>query len=168
MDQNSASKSKKRKTVGAISLDLMQKEPEVNTVVDQQRAMQENYLKELSECVSTFEKKNPNRDFFVAVLTKDEKLMPNVFRNYFVPRFTCPVPNYDQSVFRYHHKTGDLEFVWCVPCRKACIYLKDNALSVPADERDLLNMVFAFSDGSLYALSNKMNEELLSPVPLPS
>lgn len=159
MDQNG-------KTVGSQALELMQKEPEVTTVIDQQRAMQENYLKELSDCVSDFERKNKQRDFFVAVLTKHEPLMPNVMRNYFIPRFTCPVPNYDQSVFRYHHKTGDLELIWSIPCREGCVHLKENALQVHPEERDLLNMVLAFSDGTLYLLSNKLNEELEAPIPL--
>lgn len=154
------------RTVGAQALELMQKEPEVTTVIDQQRAMQENYLAELSACVADFEKKNKNKDFFVCVLTKHEPLMPNVLRNYFVPRFTCPVPNYDQAVFRYHHKTGDLELIWSIPCREGCLYLKDNALLVPPDERDLLAMVLAFADGTLYMLSNKLNEELVPPIPL--
>ena len=81
---------KEKTTVGKQALELMQKEPEINTIIDQQRAMQEDYLDELAACVLEFRKKY-NRDFFVAVLTKSEKLMPNVFRNYFVPRMTCPL-----------------------------------------------------------------------------
>ncbi len=147
-------------TVGAAALELMQKEPEINTVVDQQQAMQENYLAELATCVSDFSSANPNQDFFVVVMTKNEKLMPNVFRNYFCPRFSCPTPNYDQAVYHYRHGSGNLEFVWAIPCKEACLYLKDNALQVAPDERDLLNFVLAFADGTLYNLCRYLNKEI--------
>jgi hypothetical protein len=150
---------KEKETVGKQALELMQKEPEITTVIDQQRAMQEDYLEELAACVLEFRKKYL-QDFFVAVLTKNEKLMPNVFRNYFVPRMTCPTPNYDQTVFRYRHEIEEIEFIWSIPCREACFYLRENAMHTPPDERDLLEYVIAFSDGTLYHLCRHLNDEL--------
>lgn len=150
----------KTTTVGAAALELMQKEPEINTVVDQQRAMQEKYLDELSTCASEFSSKNPSQDFFIVVMTKNEKLMPNVFRNYFCPRLSCPTPNYDQAVYHYRHASGNLEFVWAIPCREACIYLRENALDIHPEERDLLRFVLAFSDGTLYNLCRYLNKEI--------
>jgi len=145
-------------TVGKIALELMEKEPEITTVIDQQRAMQEDYLEELTSCVLEYRKKCP-RDFFVAVLTKSEKLMPNVFRNYFIPRLSCPTPNYDQAVYRYRHADEEIEFIWSIPCREACFYLKENAAHVSGEEYELLQFVMAFSDGTLYHLCKHLNSE---------
>ena len=47
--------------------------------------IQKEYLNNLLECVTSGRKKF-NSDFFVVVLTKNERLLPNVFRNYF---FSC-------------------------------------------------------------------------------
>jgi hypothetical protein len=146
-------------TVGKVALELMEREPEITSVIDQQRAMQEDYLQELIDCVHLFRKTCPT-DFFVAVLTKSEKLMPNVFRNYFVPRLTCPTPNYDQAVFRYRKESEDIEFIWAIPCREACYYLLENANYIPTDERDLLQFAVSFSDGTLYQLCKHLNNEL--------
>jgi hypothetical protein len=147
-----------KETVGKVALDLMSKEPEVTTVIDQQRAMQEDYLEELTECVMEFRKKYP-RDFFVTVLTKSEKLMPNVFRNYFVPRLSCPTPNYDQAVYRYRHEDEEIEFIWSIPCREACFYLRENTAHVSTEEHELLQYVIAFADGTLYHLCRHLNSE---------
>lgn len=149
---------KEKNTVGKQALELMEKEPEITTVIDQQRAMQEEYLDELADCVLEFRKKCAH-DFFVVVLTKSEKLMPNVFRNYFVPRLSCPTPNYDQAVFRYRYEDEEIEFIWAIPCREACFYLRENAAHIPPDERDLLQFVIAFADGTLYQLCKHLNEE---------
>jgi hypothetical protein len=147
-----------KETVGKVALDLMSKDPEVTTVIDQQRAMQEDYLEELTECVMEFRRKHP-RDFFVTVLTKSEKLMPNVFRNYFVPRLSCPTPNYDQAVYRYRHEDEEIEFIWSIPCREACFYLRENTAHVSTEEHELLQYVVAFADGTLYHLCRHLNGE---------
>jgi hypothetical protein len=146
-------------TVGAQALALMEKEPEVTTVIDQQRAMQEDYLYELVACVQEF-RKQYNQDFFISVLTKNEKLMPNVFRNYFIPRLSCPTPNYDQAVYKFNKEKEDIEFIWSIPCKEACEYLKVNSLSVPKEEHDLLYFVLAFADGTLDKICRQLNKEI--------
>ena len=54
-------------------------------------------------------------DFYIHVETKKEKLLENVLRNYFIPRETCPTPNYDQSVFTDHREKGEIQFFWTIP-----------------------------------------------------
>lgn len=147
-------------TVGAQALSLMEKEPEVTTVIDQQRAMQEDYLHELVTCVQEFRKQHEG-SFFVCVLTKNEKLMPNVFRNYFIPRMTCPTPNYDQAVYRFNKEKEDIEFIWSLPCKEACEYLRENSLAVPQEEHDLLYFVLAFADGTLDKMCKQLNKEII-------
>lgn len=151
-------------TVGKIASELMVKSPESRDPIELQREMQKDYLKNLIEAAERGKKEFPG-DFFLVVLTKNERLMANVFRNYFFPRLTCPTPDYDQSVFRFNKKTEDITYIWTIPSRDASYHLKDNALLVVGHERDLLNFVLDFDSGKLYKISKMLNgEELDSPL----
>ena len=151
-------KKMKRKTVGEVSLELSQKEPETRSPIELEREMQKDYMKNLTECIDTHFKLFEG-DFFVEVTTKNEPLMPNVFRNYFAGRRSCPTPNYDQSVYRYDRNNSQIQYLWTVPSRDACHYLKDNALEVVPAEHELLNYVLKFDAGILLRLCKKFNKE---------
>jgi hypothetical protein len=145
-----------RETVGKISSDLIIKTPESQSPIELEKAMQENYLKELIQAVQSHKSSFP-ADFFIIVITKNEKLMPNVFRNYFMGRISCPTPDYDQTVFRYNSKLEQIEYIWTIPSRDACIHLREHALEVVESERPLLKFVLDFADGTLMKLANKLN-----------
>lgn len=126
--------------------------------------MQEDYIKELIECVQSA-RKTINFNFYVEIQTKREPLLHNVLRNYFIPRKSCPTPNYDQTVFMFEHESEDIIYLWTIPCRDACIYLMNNSSLVVDDEREILNFVLQYSDGSLFRLCKKLNgEQLDSPL----
>ncbi len=147
-----------RDTVGKISTDLLSKPVETRSPIELQRAMQEEYIKNLCDCVEA----NKNEffgNFFIIVITKNERLMPNVFRNYFYARQTCPTPDYDQSVFKYNREAESIEFIWVIPSQDASHHLKQNANYVVPEEQDLLRFVLAFADGTLYKLAKKLNGE---------
>jgi len=144
--------------VGKIASDLMQKVPESTDPVEIERAMQEKYIVELVSCVEKNKRKYIG-NFFVVVLTKNERLMPNVFRNYFLDRLTCPTPNYDQSVYRYNSESEQIEYIWTVPARPVCHYLFENRIKIHPSERQLLNFVIDYRDGTLKKLCKKLNNE---------
>jgi hypothetical protein len=148
----------KRDTVGKISSDLLQKLPESNDPIELQRKMQEDYIDHLISCIND-NKQWFDDNFYVLVITKQERLMPNVFRNYFFARQSCPTPDYDQSVYRYKKKEEALEYLWTVPTKDACLHLQDNITRVDKSERELLNFVVEFFDGTLMELSKKLNHE---------
>lgn len=148
-----------RSTVGKIAYDLMLKDPESRDPIELQREMQKEYIKELMYCAQTH-KKIFDADFYIVVITKNEKLMPNVFRNYFYARLTCPTPDYDQSVFIYNRELDIIKYVWTIPCKDACIYLINNSSRVDAQEQDLLSFVTDFANGTLYKKAKKLNGEL--------
>ena len=152
-------KEKKRDTVGALSLSLSEKEPCSRDPIELEREMHKDYEKNVFECVDTH-KKVFNNDFYIVVLTKKERLMKNVMRNYFLARHSCPTPDYDQTVYRYNRKEDTLTFMWVIPSRDTCHLLKDNAVEVVAEERQLLNYVLDFSDGTLMKLAKKLNNEI--------
>jgi len=92
-------------------------------------------------------------------LLKKEKLLENVLRNYFAERSTCPTPDYDQSVYKYHYDSGNLEYIWTIPDRETCHVFLNNAHLVVPEERLLLEFVIAFSNGELMRLCRKLNGE---------
>lgn len=147
-----------KKTVGEISLELSQKSPESRDPIELQREMQKEYVDNLVECVRNF-KETTTADFYIMVITKNERLMTNVFRNYFSGRLSCPTPDYDQALYRYKSKEQCIEFVWVIPSKDTCIHLLENSNIVAEEERELLQYVIDFKDGSLYALAKKLNGE---------
>lgn len=147
-----------KKTVGQVSSELSQKAHESGSVVDKAREMQEDYMKNLLESVDRG-CKDFIGDFFTVVVTKNEKLMPNVFRNYFFNAIACPTPTYDQTVFRYNREAGRIEYIWTIPSKDACIHLLKNAHLIHKDEQQLLEFVKKFADESLFTLAKRLNNE---------
>ena len=86
--------------------------------------------------------------------------MPNVFRNYFGARSTCPTPDYDQSVYKYNKKDDRIEYIWTIPTKEVCYYLLKNRNYVIPEEQELLKYVLEFSLGELFRLSKRLNGEV--------
>lgn len=150
----------KRETVGKISSDLLQKKQAPVRVMDQAAEMQKDWPQLLIENVMESRKVHKG-DIYIDVQVKTEPLMPNVIRPYFVAKTSCPTPNYDQNLFRYDHKTEQIEFLWSVPDRETCHYLLNNAHLVEKSEWDLLRFVQEFKDGTLFKKMKMLNGEKL-------
>lgn len=167
---------KSRDTVGKLSQELLKKPLETHDVIEQQRAMQQEYIDNLIFAVEHARKKidckefhegNPcdiiearTGSFYVIVITKKERLMENVLRNYFFTRDACPTPDYDQAVYRFDHKTESIEFLWVIPDKNTCLMFIKNATQVPFDETGLLQFILDFKDGKLMNKSLTLNDEL--------
>lgn len=156
----------KKETVGKVAVDLMSKAPDNVTPMEQMRENLTDYEKNVLECVERYKKVWPNNDFYVVVITKNEKLLPNVFRNFFTARLSCPTPDYDQTVYKYKRKDDNLIFMWVIPSRPACFYLKENSLEVDRQEQQLLKYVLAFESGELFKLAKDLNGEVDLETPL--
>lgn len=151
-------KKAKKETVGKVAHDLMLKQDAPVSAIELERQMQSEYMQYLLDCVDKHYHIFPG-DFFIQVITKNEKLLPNVFRNYFAARRSCPTPDYDQTVFRYSKERGVIDHIWTIPCRDACHYLLNNAKEVVAEERESLRFVIQFENGTLAQLCMKLNDE---------
>lgn len=147
-----------KETVGKLALDLQLGHQDNADAIELQREMTQDYLDNLEKCIHD-NKHKYNEPFFVVVLTKREVLLTNVMRNYFFSRETCPTPTFDQAVYRVHPKTLDVEFIWIIPDQFACEYLINNALYVPESERELLEYVIDFRNGTLDKLCMQLNNE---------
>ncbi len=146
-----------RQKVGKISYDLWNKKPEAADPYEQMREQLSDYDKELFSCLEQAKKTYPG-DFYVVVITKKERLMPNVMRNYFFARSTCPTPDYDQTVYLYTKVDDSVEFLWVIPSKQACLYMLNNVLEI--QEKELLQFVLDFSDGTLMKKALILNKEI--------
>ena len=149
---------RKKKTVGQSATELMTKAPESRDPIELERAMQGDYIRNLIECVEVHKKIFPG-GFFVVVITKNERLLPNVFRNYFSARESCPTPDYDQTVYAYSKEDDRIEYVWTIPSRDACQHLLAHKNEIVPEEQMLLGFVIQFANGTLYRLAKKFNGE---------
>lgn len=155
-----------RKTVGKHSVDLLSKKPETRDPIALQREMQREFEQNLTSCMERGKRTFVGKDFFVVVETKREPLMENVIRNYFFFRQSCPTPTYDNTVYHYHSNGDWMEFLWVVPSKDTCELFKRNALNIHPEERDLLDNVLLFFDGSLLELAKRLNGEVLEKTQL--
>lgn len=148
-----------RPTVGEIYLENIEKPLETTIIEEQSREQLNEYKNNLFEAVDRGKSEFPN-DFFIVVLTKREQLMDMIMRHYFITRLSCPTPNYDQEVFKFHRKSEELEFLWSIPDRRVCLAFLNNPYNIPQEDLQLMEYIMAFKDGSLMKLCKKLNKEV--------
>ena len=120
--------------------------------------------KNVFEVIEKSRKIIPSRHFYICVTTKREFLVKNTIRNYFESKYDCPTPQYEQAVYRIRTGGNEWQLMWVIPNKEACIYLKNNALLVPEEEKQLLNWVIDFSEGKLDQLAQKENKEPIQKI----
>ena len=156
-----------RNTVGKLSTDLLQKDIySDHSVGEQMQEQLSDYESNVLECVARGKDFYPG-DFYLIVITKREKLMQNVLRHYFFHRLSCPTPDYDQALYKYNRKDESLEFMWVIPAKEVCFEMRDRRLEIGLEQRELLQFVLDFIDGTLDKKSRILNGEPLiniSPV----
>ncbi len=147
----------KKQTVGKLSLDLL-KNPDPVTPHEQMQESLTEFESSVWECVSR-SLKMFSGDFCVVVLTKKERLLENVIRNYFFPTIDFPTPTWDQTVYRYKRKDDNLNFAWTIPSKQTCEYVMLNYNTLPKEQSQLISYVFAFNDGTLERIAKELNGE---------
>lgn len=146
-------------TVGKISRDLIIKQvDDTHSAHEQMQECLTDFDENLLKCLEDGKAKYTG-DFYVIVLTKKERLMPNVLRNYFLVRLTCPTPEFDQAVYQYKKTDDEVHLLWVVPSKDTVAFMKDNMLLLPLEERELLNFVLDFTDGKLLTQAKELNGE---------
>ena len=150
----------KRETVGKISADLLKSaHANSHSAYDQMREMLTDYEKNIHEAILNGCKQFQG-DFFITVLFKKERLMNNVVRTYYFPRKSCPTPQHEQVVYLYKRDIGDIQFLWVVPSLEACVTMVNEASFVHPEERQLLQFVLDFRDGTLLKRAQALNGEI--------
>lgn len=147
------------KIVQELRKDEKSKPKTIEEFKEQSKSMTEDYIDNLKIAVENG-KKVHNRDFFIAVLTKSERLLEGVYRSYFHPRITCPDPNYDQALYRYNHAKEDIEFIWVVPDKDVCSHMYTNRYNASREDLKLLPYIIDFIEGRLHVKQVEYNKEI--------
>lgn len=148
----------KRKTVGAVAKELASKEAPTRSAYELSQAALKEWEQGVIECIDN-NKRVFTGDFFVVVLTKRERLMHNVFRNFYHAQLSCPTPNYDQAVYRYSRRDDAVDFIWVIPDRETCHVYIEQSSQVHPEEYEFLKLIQEFKDGTLFELALKLNGE---------
>lgn len=152
----------KRKSTGEIYVDLMSKEvPDVYEAQEINDERQKKYASFVLSAVQEGKKTLPyNNDFIIEVQFKKEALTPNVDQFKIFARRTCPLPHFDQTVYRYHRATDSLELLWSLPDAVSCMNYRAYPLDIASDETECRDTALSYFDGTLMNKQADVNSEL--------
>lgn len=163
-------KEKKEKTIGEQSLELLKKtNSDPIEVIEVQREIQKgssskkSQEEEVWDCVDRGRRDSSiEGDFYVIILTKQERHLKNVIRFYYFYRQSCPTPHHDQTVFKYIREGDELGFLWTIPDKVNCSALIRalQAGEIHPDQERLAHMSLAYIEGDLDTYCKKLNKEL--------
>ena len=103
-----------------------------------------------------------NRDFYVVFIINND---PMLMEPKFIidrARFSCPTPRYKDTVFKYHHVSGELEYLWHLPDKGKCKHIMKHAKKYfdNPETKALTQFVVAAESGDLLKWVLKENGEL--------
>src|SRR5665213_4047285 len=128
----------KHKTVGQFSQETAaQQAPDVKVWTYVDAMAEEEFIPNLLEAVKRGRQLFVG-DFYINNAGKNEQILSNVLRSYWIPLIACPSPNFDQIVFKYHAKDEQITLIWTIPTEAGCEYLVMNRNYVVSEEQDLL------------------------------
>lgn len=126
----------KKKTYGEQVLEHWGKKHEnEDDVIEYRRKMELEIIRNIQETVTRSKDQDiyKNKDFYIVLLMKTERV-GGVPRTFVMARRSCPTAVYQQSVWKYHNVTGDLEFLWCIPDQVLYWHVIRNAGKYLADK----------------------------------
>lgn len=155
----------KRKKVGQYAHELLQKTPDSVDPIEIQRVLLDpnRYEKELMKCIEEG-KKAYEGDFFVETYTIIMPFMRNApYWRRFVRR-SCPTPAYNQTVHHYIKSSDRIEFIWEMPDMRTALWLYENALTAPLDQKQLVGYVLDYYNDNLTRKAKQLNNEDFSSI----
>lgn len=140
-----------------VSTDFVEMQREIHKGSNSNKS----YEEEVHDCIQrALNDSSISGDFFVVVLVKKERLLKNVVRQYFFYRQSCPTPEFDQTVYKYHREPKRIEYLWTVPDNSTCQWLPLRVNDLPDDQKLLVSMIQSFKNGDLDKLCKKLNAEV--------
>lgn len=100
-----------------------------------------------------------DQDFYVELRVSTESVKGTVRTKPFVLK-ACPSARYGSSVWKYHHRSGAIEYLWTLPGKKKYYeVIKDTQayLNTPGSTTDTARFCHMLKDGSLLKLIQKEN-----------
>jgi len=139
---------KRKKTVGQEAVKRLQNVDTKQGIIDTEREANKEYVSEIQKCVNAHS--SWDDPFYVVVCIKKEQLLENVIRRYFLARQSLPTPQWDQDVWRYDPKSGNLEYLWSLPDENTAKWMAGNPNDIHPEQHQLLQFVLDFLDKKLY------------------
>ncbi len=151
----------KKQTAGQIIQDVASKNQLDDAHQEYRKVMFRDFEEKIWECAINAKGQQlyENKDFYVVVLFKVDRLLHNSVTPYFFARRSCPTPVFNQIVFKYHTKSAQLQYLWNIPNQATYEYILKNRIEASADNKQLLQFCLAFEDGSLLNFVKKENGE---------
>ena len=155
-----------KKTVGQYAYELQQKKDEKINPIDLQREVHkgnssdDSYENQVRMAVDRG-RAEFGGNFYVVVLFKKERLLQNVIRQYFFPRRSCPTPEYDQVLYRYHCFDDKLEFIWVIPDKGTVEALPLISKDLTPEQKEFYQYILDFRTGKLDKICEKLNNSPL-------
>ena len=140
-----------------IEDDIREYTNEVAKVVDA------NLVKTIEETLETPAYKG--KDFYVLILYGIE-VAAKAPRTWIFSKFAAPTPSYKQTVYKYHHKSGTLEYLWTVPSVRRVNDIVNNPknyLDNPETRGIAINSLM-FASGKLLELAKRLNGDKIDAV----
>ena len=138
----------KKTTVGEEAVKRLKNADHKQGIVDTQREADKEYFNEIEKCAAAHT--SWDDPYYIIVHQKKEQLLENVIRRYFLGRQSLPTPQWDQTVWRYYPKNGDLEFIWTLPDENTAMWMADNPQDIHPEQHGLLAFVLNFLDKKLF------------------
>jgi len=143
----------KKTTVGQEAVKRLANPDTKQGIVDTEREVNKDYFEEIQKCVDSH--KQWTEPFYVVIHYKKERTLHNVVRRYFLARQSLPTPQWNQDVWRYDPKSGDLRYLWTLPEEQTAMWMVGNPEEVPKEQYVLLAFILDFLDGKLFKLYHK-------------
>jgi hypothetical protein len=102
-------------------------------------------------------------DFYVEVLERKEPIFDAsgmmVKRLHQIPKKACPTPFFDQTLWKYHEKSGEFEDLWVIPDIDTCLFVHKNKHNIPIEFQVAIPDIEKFLNGDLHRICQKLNGE---------
>lgn len=159
MDEN-------KKTVGQVAEEKYLSESLSDNPIEYRKVMEPEILANIWDTVAKSKTHTlyANRDFYIVLLFKWERSMKNVPRTFAFARRSCPTPTYKQAVWKYHHQSNTLEFLWTLPDALMYYHLIHNIATIPKEQSELAKFCVLNEEGKLLEWVKRENGELKDAV----
>jgi hypothetical protein len=152
-----------RPTVGKYISDTAHQAPDSRDPTEIRNVIRsdQSYQDGLEDACHAFINKHRHRgDFFVSVLTKQERVLLNrVTRHYYIGRFTCPTPNYDTAAWKFNAKLRKCELVYQIGDKNSTIDMVRFPQFYAQLQPELLRYALMFQSGELMRMTKELNGE---------
>lgn len=150
----------KRKSIGELSSNLKEFNAESVESLGTEKRAYKDFLPTLWETIYKSKETIKNKDIFIEVyLEKRDALKTRI--KHFRSRTTCPRPQFCQMVFQYKYKSEELLLLWSLPQEWQCKDIRDNAITIDPQFKDLKNFVIDFYDGTLLNQMRELNKDAI-------